>query len=91
MNMKSSPVRSVDYMENIQVPVQWDQIPESLPDIKDEDNPIVWCERCRKHHKYWTFTKQDYLAMMQDQVKKLAANIAEKALEEAYAEARELS
>jgi hypothetical protein len=32
---------------------------DSLPDIRDEDNPVVWCERCQKHHRYYTFTRQD--------------------------------
>ena len=48
---------------------------ESLPDISDEDNPIVWCERCKKHHKYWTFTRNDYDKLIADQALKLAEMI----------------
>ena len=48
---------------------------ESLPDISDEDNPIVWCERCKKHHKYWTFTRNDFDNLIADQAFKLAEMI----------------
>jgi hypothetical protein len=44
----------------------------SLPDIADKDNPMVWCERCRKEHRYWTFTRQDYDKMVTEMSKGLA-------------------
>ena len=48
---------------------------ESLPDVSDEDNPIVWCERCKKEHRYWTFTRNDYDRLIADQAFKLAEMI----------------
>jgi hypothetical protein len=33
---------------------------ESLPDVRDEDNPVVWCKRCQKYHKQYTLTRHDF-------------------------------
>ena len=48
---------------------------ESLPDISDKDNPIVWCERCKKPHRYWTSTRNDYDRLIANQAFKLAEMI----------------
>ena len=36
-----------------------------FPDIKEEDNPIVFCERCKKEHRYWTATRDDVKKMFE--------------------------
>jgi hypothetical protein len=46
---------------------------DQFPDIKDEDNPIVWCERCKTHHRYYTATRQD----MQKIIDKMADGLAD--------------
>jgi hypothetical protein len=56
----------------------------SLPDVRDEDNPIVWCERCQKHHKRYTFTRQDLDRVVQQQAKALADAIDARIVAELY-------
>lgn len=60
-----------------------------FPNVKDEDNPIVWCERCKRHHRYYTFTQQDYDRIMDQHVAKLAdaidRRIFEKVMEMTFA------
>ena len=51
-----------------------------LPDIAPEDNPMVWCERCRKHHRQYTFTRADWHTVRDEAVDKLAAAIDADAL-----------
>ncbi len=53
---------------------------------KGAPNPIVWCERCQKHHRKYTFTQEDYDRIIQEGAKKLADEIDRRAAEDVYRE-----
>ena len=57
---------------------------EDLPD--DADNYDVWCERCQKTHRYWTFTRQDYDRILAEQVARLTQSIDDEALRQILAQ-----
>ena len=46
-----------------------------LLDVTPEDNPIVWCERCKREHRTYTFTRDDWHTVRDEAVEKLAAAI----------------
>lgn len=46
-----------------------------LVDIKPEDNPDVFCDRCQKTHKKYTFTQHDYDNMVYRATKEIADTI----------------
>jgi acetyl-CoA acetyltransferase len=48
------------------------------------DNPTVWCERCKKYHKYYTFTEEDRKKWIVASAKRLADAIDEAALKKIY-------
>lgn len=48
---------------------------DDLPD--DADNYDVYCERCQKVHRYFTFTKEDYHRVIRESAQKLADAIDE--------------
>lgn len=52
-----------------------------LPDVADADNPLVWCERCQKHHKKFTFTRADYDRVISQQARQLADAIDQQAID----------
>jgi len=60
-----------------------DEFRESLG--SDADNYDVWCERCQRVHKHFTFTKEDYDRVMNDNVKTLTQAIDDWILAEVYA------
>lgn len=41
------------------------------------ENPDVWCERCQRVHKRYTFTQQDYDQIIATNAKALADRIDE--------------
>lgn len=42
---------------------------------KDTTNPIIWCERCQKHHLKYTFTQEDCNRIVSEAVTKLTTEI----------------
>lgn len=46
----------------------------------DAPNPLVWCERCRRHHRQHTFTQADHDAVITEASQRLADSIDERAL-----------
>ena len=46
-----------------------------LPDVAPEDNPIIWCERCQREHRKFTFTRADWHTVRDEAVDNLAASI----------------
>lgn len=66
-------------MTQVGIDIKWTADPrpirERLPNIKDEDNPIVWCKRCQRHHKHWTFTRYDFDKIVAENARKLADHI----------------
>ena len=54
---------------------------EQLPDVADADNPIIWCDRCQRHHRRWTFTRSDYDRMIAKSVDTMAARIDKEILD----------
>ncbi len=58
---------------------------ENLRDqLHDEsENYDVWCERCQRVHRYYTFTKQDLDRVVSEGAQKLADTIDAQALAEA--------
>lgn len=55
-----------------------------LPDIAPEDNPLVWCERCQRTHRTYTFTRADWHTVRDAAVEKLRAAIDEQAFKAVY-------
>ena len=51
---------------------------------KDADNYDVWCERCQRVHKHFTYTQEDHARVISEAVKKLADEIDRRAAEFAY-------
>lgn len=47
----------------------------------DAENYDVWCERCRKVHRYYTFTREDHDRVISDGAKAIAAEVDRMALE----------
>ena len=47
------------------------------PDITVE-NPLAWCHRCRRFHKYYTFTDEDLDRCISDATRQLAKDIDER-------------
>lgn len=43
-------------------------------------NPMVWCERCQRYHRYWTLTQADHDRIIAEAAKKLADAIDAQAL-----------
>jgi hypothetical protein len=41
----------------------------------DADNYDVWCERCQKVHKYFTYTQEDHQRLIAQAAKNLADEI----------------
>lgn len=54
---------------------------DDLPD--EADNHDVWCERCQKVHRYFTFTKEDFDLVVREGAQKLADAIDAQAVSEA--------
>lgn len=52
---------------------------DSLP--KDADNYEVFCERCQKVHRYYTFTQEDFDRGIKDGAKNLSDAIDAKILD----------
>ncbi len=52
----------------------------------DADNYDVWCERCQKVHRHFTFTREDLDRVVSDGAKQLAEAIDKRAMEEVYRE-----
>lgn len=48
------------------------------------DNPTVWCERCQRSHKKYTFTKEDRKRIIKRAARKLQQDIDNRALELYY-------
>ena len=48
---------------------------------KGAPNPIVWCERCQKHHRKYTFTQEDYDDIVKESARKMAEEIDRRAVE----------
>ncbi len=44
--------------------------PKTLP--KDADNYFVYCKRCQRTHRYFTFTQEDHARVMKEAVAKLS-------------------
>ena len=61
---------------------------KNLPDISDEDNPLIWCERCQRKHKKYTFTRSDFERVKSEAGKTLADEIDRRALEYVYEQIR---
>ena len=57
-----------------------------LPDVKPEDNPLVWCERCQREHRKFTFTRDDWHTVRDKAVEKLAEAIDAECLKRAMLE-----
>lgn len=55
---------------------------DSLP--SDADNYEVWCERCQRRHRHFTFTREDYDRVISEGAQKLSATIDAQAAEAAY-------
>jgi hypothetical protein len=53
----------------------------------DAPNPIVWCERCQRHHRHYTFTQGDYDALIAKGAADLARAIDEAAIRKFYGDA----
>ena len=49
-----------------------DDIRSQLPDVADEDNPLVWCDRCGRTHHLYTCTRRDYDRIIADTARQLA-------------------
>lgn len=56
--------------------------PSTLP--SDADNYDVWCERCQRVHKYFTFTKEDHDRVIKEGAQKLSDEIDRRAAEHVY-------
>ncbi len=56
---------------------------QTLP--RDADNYDVWCERCQRVHKHFTFTQEDEDRILDENAKKLGEAIEAMILEEVYA------
>ncbi len=52
----------------------------------DAENFDVWCERCQRVHRYYTFTKEDHDRLISEAAKKLADHIDHQAMDAVYAE-----
>lgn len=50
----------------------------------DSENYDVWCERCQKVHRYYTFTREDFDRVIADGAKAIADHVDQMALEAAY-------
>ena len=51
---------------------------------READNYDVWCERCRRVHRYSTFTREDYDRVIAEGAEKLRADIDKKITVEVY-------
>ena len=51
---------------------------------KDADNYDVFCERCQRVHKYFTYTQEDHARVIREAAQKLADEIDRRAAEYAY-------
>lgn len=49
----------------------------------DAENYDVWCDRCHKVHRYYTFTREDYDRVLADGAKALSDAIDQMAFEAA--------
>ena len=46
------------------------------PDLPNPaSNPVVWCDRCQRHHKRYTFTQDDLIHIVADGAATLAEQI----------------
>lgn len=70
----------------IEITWTWSLDPPNFPDIAPEDNPTIWCERCKRHHKKYTMTKHDFEQIMRGAADKLDDAICEQAFEAAMKE-----
>lgn len=70
--------------KNLTVPFTWSTDLRSKLLPKDAPNPIVWCERCNKHHRYHTFTQEDYDSWVKAASKSLADSIDAKLEKELF-------
>ena len=57
--------------------------PSTLP--SDADNYEVFCERCQKVHRHFTYTREDHERNIREAAQKLADEIDRRALAEIYA------
>ncbi len=57
--------------------------PSTLP--SDADNYDVFCERCQKVHRHFTYTREDHERIIREGAQKLSDEIDRRALAEAYA------
>lgn len=42
---------------------------------KDADNYDVWCERCQKVHKYYTYTQEDHAGVIRQALQNMSDEI----------------
>jgi acetone carboxylase gamma subunit len=55
---------------------------------RDADNYDVFCERCQRVHKYYTFTQEDHDRIINEHVQLLARAIEEEILKNVYEQMR---
>lgn len=73
---------SVRPPEGVNASLAWsaqENIRESLHPA-DAPNPIVWCERCKRHHRQHTFTQRDYDTVTGEGAQKIADAIDAEAM-----------
>lgn len=51
---------------------------------KDADNYDVFCERCQKVHKYYTYTQEDHARVVSEGAKAMADDIDRRIAEDVY-------
>lgn len=51
----------------------------------DQPNPLVWCKRCQRYHRKYTFTQADYDQTMAWLTRQLADDVMRRAADEVYA------
>ena len=68
-------------MKNLVVPFNWDGNLRDRLHTADAPNPIVWCNRCKREHRTYTFTQADFDRCMSDAVKALSDSIEDAVIE----------
>lgn len=61
-----------------------DDARERLPDVPDHENPVVWCERCQRHHRRYTFTRAAFDRVISENAQELSDRIDAQAIDFAF-------